>query len=433
MSVNANCVANVRSDGNDSLNAGWFDTSSGDVAGGAGDRVFGNNPIVVDGSTVTATVQPTTTQIVISGASLATTDRGNVFRTSGGAYLRITAVNVGSSLITVDQSAGTSGATLTGRIGGAFASIGQVGATAVSGVNVWVKQHPGSGYVIGGTANVSGGRLDLSASANSSDRANPLRVEGYSNTYGDGGRATLLAGASSMNIFRGGSFVIYKNLIVRGNGNSNVTAFNTGWSSGSVEKCEVYDCAVGVGDSNRVVLECYFENCTTGVSNTSRALRCFANGCATGFGDVNAINCIAYGCTTTGFSCSSASAVGSIAYNCATGFWPHSGGVCHTCIAYGCTMGFKEVYGGATLSKCAAGGNTTNVELLSGASLSDDHVTLTADPFVNASGGDFRLTSSARDTLAVWDASLPSLPSTILRPRLAIAQSTGVLEVSSFF
>ena len=75
----------------------------------------------IDGVTVTAIVQATTTTILIAGYSVLANDIGNLIKITGGTGLagtyQITAVNTGTNIYTLDKSAGTVGQTLTGKSG----------------------------------------------------------------------------------------------------------------------------------------------------------------------------------------------------------------------------------------------------------------------------------------------------------------------------
>ncbi len=386
MALNANCVANVTTAGNDA-NAGWFDTSSGDTAGGANDRAFSNSPAIIDGSTISASVHTTTTQATLVGFTVTSALRGNVLRISGGTatagYYRITATDAVNNRVTVDASMGSSGATITGRIGGAFASPGQAGASGGAGGIVRAR---GSFTIGGGTANTAGNRFDFPT--------NNMIFEGYTSTYGDGGFVTLLAGANSIaplvgaTAARTGCFVV--NAITNGNGFTGVTGVSTPNLSNAIN-CIAVNCAVGVSTGNlNPAVRCYAESCTLGFSG--HQVDCVAKSCIQGFsygGQGAHVDCIAWGCTT-GFLMSSSQAnscIRCIAYGGTTGFslQSNAGSSFERCIAYGqSSKGFSgTVQSFAFIANAANGTNDMTV------------TTLTADPFTNAAGGDFSLNNTA--------------------------------------
>lgn len=434
MALNANCVANVTTTGSDD-NAGWFDASSGDAAGGTNDRAFSNSPIIIDGSTITASVHTTTTQATLVGHTLASTDRGNVLRISGGTatagYYRITSVDTANNRVTVDASMGASGATITGRIGGAFASPGFAAGSMVSGSTVYIKT--GTYPITSTTANVTNGRINITING---DSITPCRFFGYENLYGDcptgNARPKFEAsGISATTIFTVsgyasviGYFVVDGMSLATINGcflnNSNNYAVNvdakncSGYGvflSGSgkhkaADHCVAFGCATGFQISDGVLSNCVAISDSGAVgfylANTGTATNCIATGGATGFRFQNgwAISCISYGCSGAGFV--------------ADDGW---GSYISRCVSVACAVGFDN---SSTSRKVFvwrgnAGFNTTNVSRTSTIEYGNiGFTTLTADPFVNAAGGDFSLNDVAGGgaTLKALNFSLPGISTT---------------------
>jgi hypothetical protein len=430
MALNANCVANVTTSGSDD-NAGWFDTTSGDTAGGVNDRAFSNSPIIIDGVTITASVHSTTTQANIVGHTLATTDRGNVLRITGGTatagYYRITSVDTANNRVTVDASMGAASATITGRIGGAFASPGFAYGSAPNSI-IGHQIHIKTGtYLIGsGTAGTSGNGL---AAASGGSRPS---VSGYTNTYNDGGKPTLKANASNVVIITTSSndaYATIKDLILDGDGQTN---------------------SIGL-DSSAGTLCVYNVNATKFTNNAFRGagtfIACSATLCSTqpAFSSVNAIDCIATNNTVTGFGgyglarslSGCISAFNSGASSDGFQFQDARLNYVRGCIAYGngrygyYVLGYRQI----SFQDCVAYANVNNgfflnstgwaVSLRQVASdtfssihpttlVQVSNTTLTANPFIDPVNGNFALnsTSGGGATLRALNFQLPSISTT---------------------
>lgn len=177
----------------------------------------------------------------------------------------------------------------------------------------------------------------------------------------------------------------------------------------------VTGCDYGYGNDRRgLAYDCVARNCAVGfASKTACYYCCAAYDCETGFGLTRANFCYAESCTTAGFIGTS---VFCIANACAIGFKHSIGGTFSTnCIAYGSTgNGFKATassrgdgfvyciavnsggYGFASMDisqavYCAGYNNTSgHIDKISDAR-NIGFITLSADPFVDAAGGDFNL------------------------------------------
>jgi len=185
-------------------------------------------------------------------------------------------------------------------------------------------------------------------------------------------------------------------------------------------------CYVGLENGRQVALNCVAFDCVTGFnggSDTGRAIYCFADTCSTtGFARCAAYGSVAKSCGV-GFTGSNATCIENcIAYQCATvGFGPGSGGgqtfknctadangttgfdttgtmICINCLATNHNgVGDEGFNASATfagvLINCAGYNNTTNT---SGTFwLDQGFVSLTADPYINQAGADFRPNSAS--------------------------------------
>lgn len=193
-----------------------------------------------------------------------------------------------ASTLTVDATV-AAGTGITGNVGGALATTGEVGKalTSAAGGLTGMVGHVKSGTdtLTSTTANVSGGRLDFTQ--------NDQAVCGYNTTRGDlsesiGSANRPVIDCAALTSFivvgnsSGGARCQILNLKVDGKGNSTVTGFGNGTSY--------------------VTHNCTAANCTTGFQSGKHTLSS-ATVCGTGFTSVQAL----YGtftndCTTSGLS-----------------------------------------------------------------------------------------------------------------------------------
>src|SRR3972149_408153 len=120
MALSATVVFEVRVGGSDS-NGGGFNSAAGGT-----DRSLQTAPhVVIDGATITCTVNAVTTKLDIAGYTTTDADVGNLVNITGGTMTlspppyQITA-QTGGNQWTVDRAAGTAGQTGTGNMGGGF-------------------------------------------------------------------------------------------------------------------------------------------------------------------------------------------------------------------------------------------------------------------------------------------------------------------------
>jgi hypothetical protein len=416
MALNANCVANVTTSGSDS-NAGWFDTTSGDTAGGVNDRAFSNSPIIIDGVTITASVHSTTTQANIVGHTLATTDRGNVLRITGGTatagYYRITSVDTANNRVTVDASMGSASATITGRIGGAFASPGQAGASFVGGATVNVAA--GTYAISTASTNVSGGCVSMATSFSDSDHST---IRGYTAVYGDGGKPTLQisSGVSNATIL---AFTDRQNraMDLSLDGNSQTGSVGISISGGGEAIRVIASNFSSRGFNGTSCIQCESLNCTTGF-DSCETFYCKASGGTTGYTNVRgSYFSVAFSCSGTGFSISTFDTcvfVGNAVSLCGTGFGGGQGRRHRRFfienVSYGNTTNWNT-----SQTETVYFRNATSSSRTFGSQIIEiDTVTLTADPFVDAANGNFALnsTSGGGATLRALNFQLPSISTT---------------------
>jgi hypothetical protein len=411
VALSASTIWEVRHGGNDD-NGGGFNGSGSSPGTDYSQQDAAQ--VVIDGATISATVHTTTTQITLVGHTVTAADNRNHVNITGGTATagtyEITAVDIVNNRWTLDRSAGSSTQTVVGRMGGARAGLGSLGAVAVPGNVVYVKYDATPTEITVTTSNANGGPVSWA----NAGQAAPIFVIGYDSDRSvlntDANRPTIKvanSGVSSISMFTSAAFgtAHARNLILDGNSKTSITGFT--------------------GNQGNFCYNCKAINCTTaGFGTLMSAVRCRAESCGFGFNGVvfGATGCYAKSCTLAGFvgiarfciadSCqvgfqgSQVFQVNCIAYNSTThGFTVDfvRGGTVHiNCVAYRSgTYGFVESVsqsGGAILLNCASGkhtsgsingySNNTSLQRLG-------FVTLTATdndgPFNDPTNGDFSL------------------------------------------
>ena len=419
MALPSTAVFEVRQGASDS-NGGGFNPSRG---GGGVDRSQQDSPYVdIDNGELVVTVHSTTTQVTGTLLAVSTADLGNFLQITGGTatagVYEITAVDTINRRWTLDRSAGTSGQTIVGRMGGAFATPGKA-ATVIGSVNSTGVYWKAGSYTSSATITFPTG----------------TRVFGYASSRGDGtvsNGPTLTASAGSITLLgvaNGGTSITFANIRVNGGGQSSVVGFNLRNSSFSEARnhavsCTATSCATGyqgvagvctstvncvatsctVGYSRLDCYGCESVSSTTGFQGISTASifdRCTASGGTTPFdvssgGQSMLSNCVAYGGSGNGFKSDySGNSSGSVLVNC---------------IAYGNGASgalFSGANCNAVVMNCAFGANTTAAITAIGNGLSINNVTLSADPFTNAASGNFALNSTSGGGAACKAAGIP--------------------------
>jgi hypothetical protein len=398
VALSADTVWEVRTGGNDD-NGGGFVTGASGTDRSQQDAAHAT-------LTTASVVHSTTTQInvAVGDFTVSAADVGNIIQVSvnGGAlaYYQITVADVPNNRWTVDRSLGTAGQTVAGSMGGALASPGGAAAAAtVTGNLIWVK----AGTYTLSTATPGKGGPVLFASTII------VKMEGYSATRGDrAGRPVLSAGAqTTLSLFapQGAADQQFVHLQADGNNGSGVSGFVfAALARPAAIDCVAVDCdqasAVGfsaTASATHPFQFCKASNCTTGF--TGGSLKCWADGCGTGFNIATlcAQECLATDCTGDGFS---ASVSGTKFFRCTSdgnggdGFDVAQGCSLTECLATNNT-GFG--INGATsgfLFNCASYNNTAGRTDLT-SRYDWEPITLSVDPYTNAAADDYSLNNTA--------------------------------------
>lgn len=386
--------------GSDTLNGGGFAVGSGGTDRSQQAAAFTTyTDLVIDGTT--------NTDMTSAAHPFTAADVGNIVVITGGTGFttqRVQITSIPSGVIArCDKSLGTLSSTGgTGGLGGALATPGKGSGLMVGGNTLHIKA--GTYSITSASTNVAGGCLSLPAGA----ATTPIRVIGYQTTHRDGGTRPLL----------------------QASGISTFTVCGGSATATSYENISV-DCAsltASAGFANTRCFRCKAANCTNGGFNAGTfAYYCEATGCSAVAAFIgNSSFCVAYANTFTGFALTaSVNVINCLSVNnsggSSNGFTLSVGVVCANCTAYGNgNAGFSVTTGNAAqgLFNCLSSGNTgyqftssttdQNVFLLNCAAKADGlgtigpnlgglnsgFVTLTADPFVNAAGGNFALNSA---------------------------------------
>ena len=415
MPLAATCQWEVRTGGSDD-NGGAFNSAA------AGTDYSQQNAAQKTGTDLT--MHPTVnTRVQPVGAGVAAADVGNVIQIRAGTgwtvgWYEITAQD--GTYWTLDRSPAAAGSTNLGtyNMGGALASPGKLGEalansnSRASGMSCWIRS--GTYTITTTTANVANGRVSLPS-------ATMLRVEGYNNTRGDlGTRPVISAGSqTSFTIFTSsGQFNAQQQYIINldfdGASQSNVR----GYSSANTYRDKVFRCRArnctnsgfqGAADYTANIAE----SCNIGFNAspaTPSFLNCVATGCSSHgfFVDVSyysIINCIAYQNTGNGFSITGGNGYQGFMKNCTahgnTGngfdFGSYGMNQAINCLATNNGgWGFNLAQRDNFMLNCAGHNNTTgNVDTSVIPFVNLNFVTLTADPYQNAAGADFRLNNTA--------------------------------------
>ena len=404
MALNANCVFEVRTGGNDTNGGGFRTGASGtDYSQQDAKNTVGNNI-----STTDAVANGTTT-LTSATASFTSAIVGNVIYLQGGTgalaagWYEVTGYT-NATTITLDRTVAT-GTGITLNIGGAFASLGRVGSIGlVSGNKIWMQA--GSYTITSASTNVSNGCFSLPTL---------VTVEGYQTTRGDLGTAPVLtaSGITNFILISASDESSIRNLTVDGASLSSSRGYNLGrgfWYKLTARNCSNYGIVTASGS---VVL------CTaTGCSDASReAIRCqtaffceaYDNTCP-GFGaGANGsllVNCLAHGntgATVDGFVLNSAH---NLLVNCVSygsgrhGFAASAyGNACVNCLAEG-NGGYgwnttSTAVGRLRLFACGAYTNTSGAVLAGSTDIDLNFVTGSASFFVNPAADNFALNETA--------------------------------------
>lgn len=412
MPLAATCQWEVRTTGNEN-NGGAFNSAA------AGTDYSQQNLAQKTGTDLT--MHPTVnTRVQPVGAGVAAADVGNVIQIRAGTgwttgWYEITAQD--GTYWTLDRSPATAGSANLGtyNMGGALASPGKLGEalnntnSRASGMICWIRS--GTYTITTTTANVSGGRVSLPASI-------MLRVEGYNSTRGDLGTMPVIS-AGTQNTFTifttNGQFNNAQQYVanIEFNGNSQtsvrgITASNS--YKDKIWRCRAKSCTNGGFGGQAEFVECIGDSCNVGFTplGSSTFYGCVATGCTSDGFSVSTtlctlVNCLSYSNSGKGFN------VGgnytAAFYNCTahgnTGdgfdFGSYGMNAAVNCLATNNgAWGFNLSQRDNLMLNCAGRNNTSgNVDTVTVPFVNLNFVTLTADPYQNAAGADFRLNNTA--------------------------------------
>lgn len=175
----------IQTGGNDSYGGGF-------VRGGTGtDYSLSTTPrVVIDNSAITAVVQATTTDLLVVGYTVASTDIDNLVQVTGGTatagFYRIVSLP-GANTWRMDRAVGAAAQTTIGNMGGCLLTVAKA---VASGANVAGNRV----YVKSGTYPVS---TKISMGVTGDATNGPISVIGYNTTHTDGGTAPLITSSTN--------------------------------------------------------------------------------------------------------------------------------------------------------------------------------------------------------------------------------------------
>ena len=397
MAISANTQIEVRTGGDD-------DNGGGFVSGASG-----TDFTLQDAATLSLTDLATsgigvTTLTSATGGFLAD-HIGNLIQIKSGTnvtagFYEITA-HTDTNTVTLDRAPDDAVGGISsgvGSIGGALASPGRAcGVATVDGNRVWIK----SGTYTLGTASVNIATGPLLALAQ-------VIYEGYQTTRGDlGAKPVIDAGAiTSITVFAipliaHGSPAFGKNIKVDGNSGASVIGFTEEDRNHGFLLCEAVDCTTSFFAFN--VSSCKSSGASVVGFDALIASRCTSDSDQIGFqpraSNARADDCLTFNSTAQGFngdqrrwsvSNCTADACGDDGFDNGAG---NEGVKFISCLSTNNTgFGFDPT-GDTILFKCASFNNTAG-EVDSGAMEDDEFVAVTADPYVDQAGADYRLNNN---------------------------------------
>lgn len=313
MALSATVAIDVRKGASDNNGGFWNTASSGtDYSQNTAEHVF------VDGATITAVVQATTTDLLVVGYTVAAGDVGNGYQVTGGTatagFYEIISVNTGTNTWTMDRAVGTATQTTIGRMGGSLLTLGKAGSVPrVAGNIIYVMYNATAFVTTSTTADVSNGRLACAVGTT----AAPCWVIGYEAVHGDTPttRPTLQWGVNAANagIFTTSSAAVLnlRNLIIDANqANFTGTRGINNASTGSVFyfNCKILNPSVSAmlisAASNVHLINCEVTACvTTTAINITSTPNLYLFGCNIHDNTVDGISSNQAGGSVTAFRC----------------------------------------------------------------------------------------------------------------------------------
>lgn len=411
MALSANTVWEVRTDGNDTNGGGFVTGASGTDWSQQAAAQYSVTDGVTNG----------TTTITSATANFGTDVVGNLIYVQGGTgsvaagwYEIVSRTN--STTIVVDRSTGlTAGTGVTLKIGGALASPGGLGAALMAGgMTAGQKAYVKSGtYNLSSTtANASGGVLNLNDAALTNKT---FYLKGYQTSRTDYTGTSPIINTNGQT----GTYVVVQ---LGGNTAGPQTIDNFEFEGNLTNNSS--RAVVGNNGTASFVINCEARG-FRGAQHFGSAtcLGCKAYGGAStniGFASCECVLCWADQCGTNGFSIQGNACINCIASNCGADGFNGQLGYFHQCVSYNCTgdgfecnnvvrpspcincVSFSDAgYGwrdktNTYLINCAYGADGGGSGRTSSTPLADlNPITLTADPFTNAAGGDFSLNNTA--------------------------------------
>jgi hypothetical protein len=345
-------------------------------------------------SVTDAACSGTTTLTSATGGFTAAMIGNLIYLSSGPGWYTITTF-VDANTVTLDR-VGPSATGMTANVGGALATPGRLSNLPATKNRCWIKNGT---YTITTSTPGPSGPYYQSSSIN-------VVVEGYGTTRGDGIRPVVSAGAvGSIIVFRmacSNQASHFRHLEVNANGQSGVTGFSYNASQlRGPYGCKAIDCVNGFNIGDAPCVTCIAEGCDNGFP-ASVCIFCIADTCITGFPSRSAFGCVAVNCTTGFFAqqYNRGYFANSTAYNCVTGFKSGTtvqitqtasfGCISHTCIT-GFEGGGAETYWQDCATYNCTSSTSGSAEYGSGVSV------YTADPFVDAAGGDFTMSAGGSE------------------------------------
>lgn len=413
--------------------------------------------VTFNGSTITASNGAAGATITLVGYVVATTDVGNILQVAGGTnfitgFYQILSVNVGAVTWTLDRNVtSAAGAAMTGAMGGGFSTITQAQTATANGNTINIKA---------GTYTLTTG-LTVPAS--------DLSYIGYQTAHNDGGTKPLITTATnSINIFTdvcaGCTGIILNNLSLSSTAGTRgwgVTAISRNWPGLTILNSKLSGFSRGVYGDDGVdtfyIFGCSIINTEiTGAATTAIQATCSVDGSFIhdNAGDgwtlshaVSTVNGVTSVFTNTIFSANkngiNAAAIGndgviqctnSIFYNntadgiVAAGTF-HSfevnlvNNIFYLNAGFGLNISSGSAQMGPGLNQSNAYGNNTSGATSNSVPVGPGAVTLTANPFTNAAGGDFSLNNTAGGGAAIKTLGFPGA--------IGGSASTGFVDIGA--
>lgn len=379
--------------------------------------------------TYTDLVSVTTTTITSAAFPFGKNQVGNLIRITSGTTWTLQVleiVSVTTVTATVDKTVGGTGLTGgNGGQGGAFKGPQVPNTIAVAGNTIWIAS--GAYTISSTTSNVTLGRITAVA--------NTL-IEGYGSLRGDMGTkpvftasgiasTTLITAAGSTEI-RNVTFDCASLSVVNG-----VSATAADW----FYSCLVKNSSTGYTGGN--LYSCAADTASIGFAGVAVRSYCVAKTCTAGFSSPVADHCIAMNCTTGFTITGGGDCYHCTAYNSTNSFVMSSGsgGTFFRCVSStASSRGFDMNTGAGMMIQCAAYLSTTaDVRYNSTGTVTTKNIgfiSLSADPFTNASGGDFSLNNNGGGGTSLRGLSLafPTTISTTAYPDVGAVQHQDVTK-----